>query len=407
MIKHKHYITCILAPFICGYFITCLFRTINSVQAHYIIQTLHISTNSIGWLTSIYFLAFALAQLPIGIALDKHGPRTVQATLFVIAGIGTLIFAFGENTLTLAFARFIIGIGVSGGLMAALKANSYWFKDKIALMNGLVMAIGGLGAYAATQPSEIIINMIGWRTFNIYLSGLIFIIALLIFMLVPREYDKLESASTLMKQTKELLSIYKSSFFWGLTPVTIITLGLFTALQGLWAGPWFQTVNNMSISMASFYLSIISIAFVVGIFLSGLVGNMLIKKGIDLKTSIFTFGILCLIFSLIILNNNSDTPYITWFGYALFAQFCTLSYAAVSMHYDKKLAGRAVTALNLLVFLSIFFIQYLYGFFFHLATKNFNLAPEVAHHYILGFFVALQAAALLWLFLRRKVMVKT
>src|SRR3546814_17486954 len=102
-----------------------------------------------------YFLAFAGFQLPLGLLLDRFGPRRVQSALLLSAALGSVLFALADSLVELAVARALIGLGVAGGLMSSFKAITLWFpQERWPPITGCFLAMGGLGASAATAPLE-------------------------------------------------------------------------------------------------------------------------------------------------------------------------------------------------------------------------------------------------------------
>src|SRR5207237_3555849 len=107
--------------------------------------------------------AFCLCQLPLGVLLDRYGPRRVQAIMLAIAALGCALFAASTGFLTLLLARAVIGLGFAGGLMASFKASSLWVPlARRSLANTTIMAFGGLGIVTATAPTELIVDLHGW-----------------------------------------------------------------------------------------------------------------------------------------------------------------------------------------------------------------------------------------------------
>ncbi|MCB1809326.1 MAG: MFS transporter, partial [Candidatus Competibacteraceae bacterium] len=118
----------------------------------------------LGLLTSVYFLAFALFQLPLGILLDRFGPRRVETTLLLVAASGALLFAYSETSGGLLLGRALIGMGVSACLMASFKTTASWFpRARVPAMNAWIMTAGGLGALSATRPVELALEFTDWR----------------------------------------------------------------------------------------------------------------------------------------------------------------------------------------------------------------------------------------------------
>jgi sugar phosphate permease len=145
----------VLLPFASGYYLSYLYRSINALISDALVSEFALSPSNLGFLTATYFLAFGLIQLPLGVGLDRFGPRRVQAVLLSIAAAGAALFASADGLLALSIGRGLIGLGVAGALMAGLKAIVLWFPShRIALANGWFIMLGALGAVTATAPAE-------------------------------------------------------------------------------------------------------------------------------------------------------------------------------------------------------------------------------------------------------------
>ena len=103
-------IACVLLPFAAGYYLSYLFRTINALIAGDLTAELGLSAADLGFLTSVYFLALAAAQLPLGVLLDRYGPRTIQSALLLLASAGALVFALADGFLGLVVGRALLGV---------------------------------------------------------------------------------------------------------------------------------------------------------------------------------------------------------------------------------------------------------------------------------------------------------
>ena len=160
-----------LLPFGFGYFLSYLFRAVNAVVAPDLVRDLQLDAGQLGFLTAAYLLGFSLFQLPLGILLDRFGPRRVQAGLLTVAAIGALLFSKGQGTITLTIARAMIGLGFAGGLMSSLKAVVVWVPEhRRALASASVMSLGALGLMVSTAPMQWAVAQIGWRAVFVGLS---------------------------------------------------------------------------------------------------------------------------------------------------------------------------------------------------------------------------------------------
>lgn len=178
----------VFVPFALGYFLSYLFRVVNAVIAPDLVADLQIDPSQLGLLTSTYFIAFASSQLPLGIFLDRFGPRIVESFLLAFAGMGAFIFAKSQTLTGVIIGRAFIGFGVSACLMAAFKSYVIWFPEKMwPRINGFQMAAGGLGALSAATPVEWILQITDWRGLFFLLAGISFFIALSVFFVVPEK----------------------------------------------------------------------------------------------------------------------------------------------------------------------------------------------------------------------------
>src|SRR3990172_2889784 len=144
----------VFLPFAGGYYLSYLYRTVNAIISPDLVREFGLGPDDLGLLTSSYFLAFALFQLPLGILLDRYGPRRVNAGLLMLAGTGAALFGLSQSLTGLIVARALIGLGVSGCFMSSIKAFTLWFPlSRLATLNGWLLACGGLGALSAAGPA--------------------------------------------------------------------------------------------------------------------------------------------------------------------------------------------------------------------------------------------------------------
>jgi sugar phosphate permease len=210
-------------------------RTVMAVIGPVLAVEFALSASELGMLAACMLGAYAAAQLPGGMALDRVGPRNVQAALGLITAAGFGLFALAEDFAALAVARVIVGVGVSAGLMAIIKANAQWFAPtKVALVTGIAVSVGGLGSVLATAPVAAALPTLGWRGVLWVLCGLSAATALWIYVNVPDRRGG--SMGGLRAELGVMASILGSRIFWRFAPSVAMLSVLNFAYLGLWAG---------------------------------------------------------------------------------------------------------------------------------------------------------------------------
>jgi MFS family permease len=351
----------IFLPFAAGYFLSYLYRAVNAVIAPNLITDIGLSPSNLGMLTSVYFIAFASFQLPLGVLLDRFGPRKVETILLLFAGLGALLFSQAENLTKLVVARALIGFGVSACLMAAFKAYTQWFNsDKWPLINGLQMAAGGLGALTATTPVEAALHVTDWRGIFIGLAVLTLLISGFVFFIVPEKKGEC-SGESLHHQIRGIREIFTNREFWRTAPLTTISQATFMAIQGLWAGPWLTHVANFDRTEVANVLFEVAFAMVVGFIVLGILAERLDKKGISVTTTAVIGMSLFMVVQLLLMVGPLRWVVPLWWAFGFLGTSGIIAYSSLSQSFPAHFSGRVTTAVNLLVFVAAFGGQWAIG----------------------------------------------
>ncbi|HEX8986603.1 MAG TPA: MFS transporter [Rhodocyclaceae bacterium] len=389
----------VFLPFAGGYFLSYLLRNANAVIAPELTRELAASAGDLGLLTAAYLLAFGAFQLPLGLLLDRYGPRRVEAALLLVAALGCALFAAGHSLPQLALARGLVGLGVSACLMGSFKAFSLWFPvERQASLNAAVMAAGGLGAVSATAPLAWALPLAGWRGIFAALSAL-FCLAALAILSVPERASPARRES-FGAQLRALGSILKSRTYWRYAPQTAMLSGGFMALQGLWAGPWLMNFNGYPREEAAFHLLLTSIAMTIGFVSLAAFVTRLARAGMP-PERLLTSGIACGILAFALIVGDVGATHILWFAMGLVFSVTNLAYALHASHFPLALQGRANTALNLAAFVGAFGVQWGIGAMLD-ALGAEGLGTREAYRVAFGILLAMQGLAWGWFVVRTR-----
>ena len=385
-------------PFAGGYFLSYLYRTANAVIGPLLTAELSLTAGDLGLLTGAYFLAFASAQLPLGVLLDRFGARRVEAALLLVAAVGAGVFAAGQTSAQLAIGRGLIGLGVSACLMAAFKAFSLWFPaERQASLTGWIMTAGGLGALVATTPLESALHFTGWREIFLILAGLTMLVALWLFVSVPERAEKPQPES-LATQWAGVRMVFASAHFWRFVPLGLTIIGGFMAVQSLWSVSWLMQVNGDSRALAADTLRSMNAAMLIAYVLIGLLATGLARRGIGpIVLLAVGVGVSLLTLGLIVSAGGGSSAWL-WVAYGVFSSFGTLAYSQAAAGFPLALAGRANTAFNLMVFIGAFAVQWGIGVLID-ALQAATASPAAAHRYAFLVLLAGQTAAYVWFLL--------
>ncbi|MDX2102380.1 MAG: MFS transporter [Alphaproteobacteria bacterium] len=382
----------VFLPFSAGYLLSYLYRTVNTVTGPLFAGELGLDTVALGNLTAAYFATFAAIQIPLGLALDRYGPRRCEATLLVIAAGGAAVFALAPDGGWLTIGRALIGAGVAACLMAAFKANvETWPAGRLPLANGLLLAFGGLGAALGTVPAQVLADWVGWRGVFWVLAAVTLLVGCWQWLAVPERARG--PAQPLRAEMAVLRQILTSRSFWAVAPVTAATHGCLLAYQSLWAGPWLVDVAGLTRGDAAVVLFWMSIAIIPGYALGGMATDALIRRGVSIER---LFPLACIVFSAVhlpLILGWTGAVTLLWFAYVFLGVQTILGYPLLTQRFPASAAGRVNTALNMVVFGTGFAVQ-------SLAGVGLQAAPDrdAGHAVVLTVLVTLQLATLIAFF---------
>ena len=389
-------------PFLAGYFVSYVYRSVNAIIGPDLAREFGLTAGGLGLLSGIYFFAFALFQLPLGVLLDRFGPRRINASLLLIAAAGALWFAFARSSLELILARAVMGLGVSAGLMASFSAFALWHPpERQATLNGVAFASGMLGAIAATVPLEFALRFLHWREVFHGIVALNVAVCLLLFFAVPEKASP-RRAGPLAEQLRELAALARDPAFWrialciGTSQLAAVSLGT------LWVATWLRDVVGYTQAEVARALLVFSISMIAAYLGFGRAADVLARSGrsvLPLLAGGVAVSSLCL--ALLILGVRTGALAL-WAVFFATAAAVVLSYSLFARRYPKEMAGRVNTALNVFVFVGMFSGQWAVGAVLNLWPQTATgYAPE-GYTWALAMLWMVQFAGLAWLWSGRR-----
>jgi MFS family permease len=336
-------------------------RTVMAIIGPVLAVEFALSASELGLLAACMLAAYAAAQLPGGMALDRVGARNVQAALGLVTAAGFALFALAESFATLVVARVIVGVGISAGLMALIKANAQWFAPgKVALVTGIAVSIGGLGSVLSTVPVAAALPAFGWRGILWVLCGVSAATAFWILLSVP---DRGGRKSDIRTELAVMGSILRSRVFWRFAPAVAMLSVLNFAYLGLWAGPWLRDVAGYDSRQSANTLLAYTLTMMAGALVVGAATSRAKALGLPpmLVTLACTAGQAAAQIGLVL---QPAAPLVVGGLWMLFA-FCvagaTAGYITVGQMFPPEQTARVATAINTLTLGGAFVLQALIG----------------------------------------------
>jgi predicted MFS family arabinose efflux permease len=352
----------VFLAFAFAYFLSALVRAITATLSITLTQEFSLTAGDLGLLAGGYFLGFAAMQLPLGRWLDRHGPKKVLLAFLALAVAGCVAFSAATSFTALLAARLLCGAGVSACLMAPLTAYRRWLEPAVQLRaNSWMLMSGSLGMVASTLPVQWLMPVLGWRAIFWGLAACIGVAMLLMAWAVPRWPSAPAASDASAGLLRSYLEVWQHPFFRSLVPMGFFSYGGLLAVQTLWASPWMIKVAHYSPLQAATGMFWLNVMMLCSFWLWGWVNPMLAKRGLH-ASRLMTLGLpLSFVFLAVLIAAGPRLGGATAALWALFcvsSTFVSLSQPAVAMAFETALAGRALSAFNLVIFTGVFVVQW-------------------------------------------------
>jgi MFS family permease len=339
-----------------AYVLSQFFRSFLAVLTGILGQDIGATPDDLSTASGLWFLSFALMQIPVGGALDRIGPRLTSAVLFLIGGAGgAALFAMAQSALHVKLAMLLIGSGCSPVLMASYYIFARVYSPRIfATLAATTIGVGSIGNLAGSVPLVWVVQIYGWRETLWGLAVVSAVIAVAAFVFV-RNPPKFETT-----QIGRFSDLLKMPVLWFIIPLVFVNYLPVAALRGLWIGPYLVDTFGANTTQVGNASMMMSLAIIAGTFVYGPLDRVFGSR----KWVIFAGNVIVLsaLIALLLSGHLSFTWAMTLFTVI---GFFGMSFPMIVAHgrafAPPHIAGRGVTLMNLFSISGVGFFQVLSG----------------------------------------------
>jgi MFS family permease len=328
-------------------------RTLPAIAADVLQRDLGVTADGLAALTGAFPATFALAMLPVGVALDRWGVKPTALCLLSIAAIGAVLGAYADSAWSMLMAQMVLGIGCSGMLMCPITyAAKNMPAQRFGLWGGIVQALGNTGMVISASPLAFLVEYSGWRAGFLACAGLAIFAALSVAFVVRETPPDSTARRSLGDDARDVIRLGFSRALRAPIVLAWTSFAVVLGVRGLWGGPWLMEERGLSRVEAGHVLLLCTVALIIGPLLAGMLerryqrhrGGILVGGHIGAVAAI----------ALMVLGGALSWPVATdamllvLFGLLISTQ--VICFALVRAATPPERVGRALSAMNVAFF---------------------------------------------------------
>ena len=402
-----------LIPLSLLFLLSQFYRAVSAVIASELMNELLLTAEDLGLLSSVFFYAFALIQIPMGVAMDRFGAKRLILLLSCFGIGGTIIFALADSLLVALIGRAFMGIGMACALMGTYKFISEWFPShSFATISGIIISFGTVGNVAATAPLAFAVDWMGWRNAFILIALIHLLITFWIYLAVEDDPDSSikgaaslsENRNPLKESMGGLMLVVTLPSFWLISLATFVRYGTYISIAGLWSGPYLEYVYGVSLIDRGKILMLFPLGFLLGGPIFGYLSDRIFRNR-KIVATLGMFFYTALIFPLIGFFHISSVTLVAiiFGGIGFSVSFGMIMYANIKELLPESISGTAMSALNFFTMTGAGFFQHVMGAVVEKFSCNQGQLPPEAFSFAFGLcFISSALGALAYLFVRER-----
>jgi len=341
------------------FIMSMFYRVSAAIIAPELTLDLSLNPRGLGLVGGVFFYAFALVQIPLGVLLDRTGAKRTILALNLIGVFGAILFSRATGLHDAVIGRTLLGIGMAANLMGSLKLFINWFdQNRFATLSGLIISMGTIGTLAATSPLALLVKSLGWRNSFLVLAGIHSLVILIFTLLVrnhptdaPHGHARQRSAKgpapAGLPLPEALGRLFRNKDYWAISFSIFLRYGSFASIQALWAGPFLMDLLGLSTVTAGNLLLILSVGYILGAPFGGYVSDRVLRS----RKWAMVYAISVSALAILVWSRwRPDYP-VALLGLLLFVSgffnaFNQISFAHIRDLMPREMSGTAMSGIN-------------------------------------------------------------
>jgi len=327
-----------------------ILRVMPSIMMYDLVQQFKISTATYGQFSGVYYIGYALMHLPLGIMLDRYGPRKVMPLCILMTVVGLLPIMFSDFWLYLIAGRILIGMGSSAAILGTFKIIRLVFaEEKFMRMLSFSVTIGLIGAIYGGGPVNYMCTVLGYKLVTLVFAGVGVVLSIVTYMLVPNITPQ---PTSMFSDIKE---VFENKKVMALCCLAGLMVGPLEGFADVWGGAFLQQVYGFEAALA---LSLPSAIFV-GMCFGAPVLSFIAEKSNSYIGTIIGAAVIMTVSFTILLNGQLPVSFISLM-FIVTGVCCAYQIIAIykaSTYVREGIVGLTTAVANMIIMM--------FGYMFH------------------------------------------